>query len=246
MWVSIAIALAASIFVIAKPQINTLANSTFDKISSITSGIRVSDIKHTAYAWSSDGTDGFTTTKPNLNLSDGTKDFSGDWWGRNNVQTDGTYKGLTVMKRTDSWGGISKTVTAPKDGTYTFSAYVKSSGNNANILRYININGVQDAEKAPNKSLGNNFDWLRDSLTVTLKANETISVSYNITGSDSILWTAGHKWEEGSTATPYMPSSSELKPSDQPKFIGTYTDKSDLASQDPKKYTWKLNPDYHE
>ncbi len=43
MWVSIAIALAASIFVIAKPQINTLANSTFGKISSITNGIGKSD-----------------------------------------------------------------------------------------------------------------------------------------------------------------------------------------------------------
>ena len=27
--------------------------------------------------------------------------------------------------------------------------------------------------------------------------------------------------------------------------IGTYTDKSETASQDPSKYTWKLNPDYH-
>ncbi len=32
----------------------------------------------------------------------------------------------------------------------------------------------------------------------------------------------------------------------QPKYVGTYTDKSETASQDPSKYTWKLNPDYHE
>lgn len=58
--------------------------------------------------------------------------------------------------------------------------------------------------------------------------------------------TAGHKWEEGSIATPYMPSASEVKSSDQPKYIGTYTDKSESASQDASKYTWKLNPEYHE
>lgn len=70
-------------------------------------------------------------------------------------------------------------------------------------------------------------------------------MNYNSVNSGT-WWTAGHKWEEGSTATPYMPSSSELKPSDQPKYIGTYTDKSESASQDPKKYKWTLNPDYHE
>ena len=43
-----------------------------------------------------------------------------------------------------------------------------------------------------------------------------------------------------------MPSASEVKSSDQPKYIGTYTDKSESASQDPTKYTWKLNPEYHE
>ncbi|NCE77389.1 BspA family leucine-rich repeat surface protein, partial [Anaerotruncus sp. X29] len=39
MWVAIVVALAASIFVVAKPQIKTLANSTFGQISSIAEGI---------------------------------------------------------------------------------------------------------------------------------------------------------------------------------------------------------------
>ncbi len=54
------------------------------------------------------------------------------------------------------------------------------------------------------------------------------------------------KLELGNTPTPYIPSSSEAKPSDQPKYIGTYTDHSETTSQDPKKYTWKLNPEHHE
>lgn len=206
---------------------------------SLTQAVLSANINSIAYANSSDGTDGFTTVYPNLNLLDGTKDFSGDWWGRENVQIDGTYKGLTVVKRTNIWGGISKTFTAPKDGTYTFSAYVKSSGNNVDIIRYTNINGVLDTEKAPIKFMGHNFDWLRDSLTVTLKAEETISTSYNInngSGPDSILWTAGHKWEEGSTATPLMPSASEVTTADWPKFVGfSNTVKTDKTASD---YTW--------
>ena len=43
MWIAIVVALAASIFVIARPQIKTLANSTFGQISSITEGIGKSD-----------------------------------------------------------------------------------------------------------------------------------------------------------------------------------------------------------
>ena len=191
-------------------------------------------INTTAYANSADGTDDFTTVYPNLNLIDGTRDFSGDWWYREGWENDGTYKGLTVKKKTSQWGGIARPFTAPKDGIYTFSAYVKSSGDNANVQRIINLNGATSA----GKWLGNNFDWLRDSFSVTLKAKDTIYIGYNITGSgsDSILWTAGHKWEEGSTATPWMPSAREVTVEDYPKYVGfSNSIKPNKKSSD---YTW--------
>ena len=171
-----------------------------------------------AYAKSADGKDGFTTVYPNLNLLEGSKDFSGNWSNSENWVNDGTYKGLTVKKRTGQWGGIYKTFTVPKDGAYTFSAYIKSSGDNANITRYTNKNN----DYFGGEWIENNFDWFRDSYTVTLKAGDTFSVRYELTGwgVDSILWTAGHKWEEGSTATPYMPSVTEVKDSDYPQYIG--------------------------
>lgn len=179
-------------------------------------------INTTAYANSADGTDDFTTVYPNLNLIDGTKDFSGLWNWADNWTNDGTYKGLTVKKRTIQWGGIHKTFTAPKDGTYTFSAYVKSSGSNANINRVIQKNGTNHWDDGLYKFFGNNFDWLRDSFTVTLKAKDTVSARYEISGSgtDSILWTAGHKWEPGSVATPWMPSAREVTVADYPKYVG--------------------------
>lgn len=163
--------------------------------------------------------------EPNFNLLEGTKDFSGIWHWTDGWTNDGTYKGLTVKKKTAQWGGIHKTFTAPKDGTYTFSAYIKSSGNNANVYRYVNVNSANSGNVIPNTFMGNNFDWLRDSFQVTLKKGDTVWVRYEITGngSDSILWTAGHKWERGSTATPYMPSESEATSSDLPKWNVTKT-----------------------
>jgi hypothetical protein len=195
---------------------------------------------HVAFAYSADGKDRFMTVYPNLNLSDGTKDFSGDWEHSDVSTNDGTYQGLTVKKRTGQWVGINKTFTAPKDGKYTFSAYVKSSGNNANVFRYVIINGGD--RESLRKGFDNNFDWSRDSVTFDLKENDKVSVRYEITGSgsDSALWTAGHKWEEGSTATPWMPSFSEVTAEDYPSYIGTYTDNnSDEQSTDPVRYSWK-------
>ena len=128
---------------------------------------------------------------PNLNLLDGTKDFSGDWWLSDRSENDGTYKGLTVKK--SEGPGITKPFIAPKDGVYAFSAYVKGSGDSANIHRHVTLNNVSGA--VPIKPMGNNFDWLRDSFVVALKKGDTIYAQYNVYGSGAV-WTAGHKWEE--------------------------------------------------
>lgn len=158
---------------------------------------------------------------PNLNLLDGTKDFSGTWTNLSSWVNDGTYQGLTVKKNTWQWTGIYKTFTAPKDGTYTFSAYIKGSGDNAGIHRYVMINGSPaESDVFHNVFMGNNFDWLRDSFKVNLKYGDTISARYELSGTDSILWTAGHKWEENSFATGYLPASNELTTDDISEYFG--------------------------
>lgn len=208
-----------------------------------TQGVAQVDEKytHTAWAYSADGTDRFSTIYPRFNLLDNTKDFSGYWINGGSWVNDGTYKGLTVKKRTEQWTGIHKIFTAPKDGTYTFSAYVKSSGDTATIHRFVRLNGVDYWTSDAYKILGSNFDWLRDSFTVTLKAGDTFSARYEISGegTDSILWTAGHKWEPGSTATPHMPSASEVTSSDGPSYIGQYTNYTLEDSTNPSFYTWR-------
>ena len=192
-----------------------------------------------AYAKSADGKDSFTTVYPNLNLLDGTKDFSGDWVALDGSVNDGTYKGLTVKKRTGLWYGIYKIFTAPKDGIYTFSAYVKSSGNDANIARFVRLNGEDYWVSNAFTYLGSNFDWLRDSFSITLKAGDTFTARYETSGgeTDSILWTAGHKLEPGSTATPWMPSDSEVKDSDYPQYIGLSNVTNPTVFKD---YEWTL------
>jgi hypothetical protein len=207
-------------------------NSPVGVLSIANGGTGVSDgtVNTTAWSYSADGTDGFTTVCPNMNLLNGTNNFSGTWVNSDSWTNDGTYKGLTVKKRTAQWNGIYKTFTAPKDGTYTFSAYIKSSGNTANIIRFGGVN-TTSSQEALQKSIGNNFDWTRDIVTLNLKANDTIWIKYEIsgTGTDSILWTAGHKWEPGSTATPYVSS-------DWPKYIG-YSNTLKL-NKGPTDFTW--------
>ena len=197
---------------------------------------------HTAWSYSADGTDRFTTVYPNLNLLDGTKDFSGNWVGALEGGSDGTYKGLIVQKRIYQWWSLYKEFTIPKDGIYTFSAYVKSSGDNANVCSYLAINGRDASYLMPRWVLGNNFDWFRDSFSVSLKKGDIVYASYYMGGNakDSALWTAGHKWEEGSVATPWMPSTNEVKTSDYPSYIGQYTNYMEVDSPNPQDYTWSL------
>ena len=194
---------------------------------------------HVAFAYSADGKDRFTTVWPNLNLLDGTRDFSGNWDNASGWVTDGTYKGLTVKKRTGKGPGIYKVFTAPADGTYTFSSYFKSSVKGVIVRRWVNTNGTDGAEVI---NLNPNTDWTIDTFSVSLKAGEKIFVRYEVTSGDvgAAIWTAGHKWEKGSIATPWMPSFSEVTAEDYPSYIGTYTDNdSNSQSTDPEKYTWK-------
>ncbi|MDP0971391.1 hypothetical protein Q6294_31100, partial [Klebsiella pneumoniae] len=44
------------------------------------------------------------------------------------------------------------------------------------------------------------------------------------------------KLEPGSTATPSMPSSSEVITADWPKYVGTYVDTNQTSSTEPSKY----------
>ena len=48
------------------------------------------------------------------------------------------------------------------------------------------------------------------------------------------------KIEQGSIATPHMPSASEVTTADWPSYIGQYTDFTQADSTKPSDYTWSL------
>ncbi|ASZ71803.1 neck passage structure [Lactococcus phage 88605] len=176
-----------------------------------------------AYSNSADGTDDFTTVYPNFNLINSTKDFSGQWIYSELSTDDGTYKGLTVKKRTDIWGGIFKIFTVSKNSDYTFSSFVKGAGIGTKFVRVVIINGVE--KHSLEKTWDSAFSWTRDSITFStkdIKVGDQIAISYNISvlGTNPVIWNAGHKWEEGSTATPYMQSANEVTVADYPKYVG--------------------------
>ena len=179
-----------------------------------------------------------------MNLLDGTRDFTGTWTNldSNKWTDDGTYKGVFVKKRTDiQWQGVYKTLTATINGAFTFSAYVKGAGTGTTIIRSVWVNGVEKTNLR--RTWTSAFDWTRDSVTLNLNANDVVFARYEISvvGTNSALWTAGHKWEQGSTATPWLPSATEVTPSDYPNYTGWYIGKiADGQSLDPTKYNWEI------
>ena len=173
-------------------------------------------INTTAYAYSADGTDGFTNVYPNLNLMTGTKDFSGTWegWGI----SDGFKGNLLVKSQTSSGLGIFKRYIATKDGDYTFSSWVSASEGQ---LPSFTIGKNKVAQKSI--SLQNTaFDWVRVAYTLkNVKSGDELTGRIDkfsdVSGKVSV---AGHKWEEYSIATPWMTSASEVTTADYPKYVG--------------------------
>jgi hypothetical protein len=154
---------------------------------------------------------------PNLNLLDGTKDFRGDWINADIWVNDGTYKGLTVKSYQGTWNGTFRKYIVPQDGLYTWSSFVKSESDTSNIFRILFINNIQK----PSVRLGHKFDWLRDSVTVSLKKGDEVIFNYgNSENNGGKISIAGYKLEPGSTATPWMPSASEITTADISEYFG--------------------------
>ncbi|WP_171052487.1 fibronectin type III domain-containing protein [Lactococcus lactis] len=194
---------------------------------------------HTAYAYSADGTDRFTTVYPNLNLLDGTKDFSGNWLNSGTWYKNGTYRGLTVMSFNTGWnGGLCKTFNIPSDGIYSMSMLVKVKTGSIGQFVIESTGKPAIIKDIPDTS----GEFVTQSYTGTFTTGQTVTMYFrfnnNATTIKDGLSVAGHKIEPGSTATPWMPSSSEVTTADWPKYVGTYVDTNPTSSTDPSKYDW--------
>ncbi len=225
------------------------------------SNINDGTITHTAWSYSADGTNGFTTVYPNLNLGDNTKTFTG-------AEDSNTRRGSIIIapetKKTQDGDFYYLTAKAPRDNydwfrfflipqtatpnmtkvvikpntKYTFSVWLKGTGQHT-------IYAYKDWT-APNTpwSLQINLtsDWKLYTLTVTSSnviPNEGVQFFIRSNNGTEISLKKP-KVEEGSIATPHMPSESEVKTSDYPSYIGTYSDDNIESSLDYSKYQWAI------
>lgn len=182
---------------------------------------------HTAWSYSADGTDRFTTVYPNLNLFTGTSDKPSTKTGGNwNIAVIGVYK-------------------TPKVGQeYTVSVEVPNADHTVNIeiFRWNNAGGrvgvLTSKQINPGEKAHVTFTWPdpTDSGATQIAAdfawtNDTDAGSYSYCKA---------KLEFGSTATPYMPSATEVTTADWPSYIGQYTDFTQADSTTASDYTWSL------
>ena len=221
---------------------------------SLTQAVLSANINSIAYANSSDGTDGFTTVYPNLNLLDGTNSNDKSWLlGGNGSYTsqyvpfNSGYKyTFTYTRASTDWGvymfsGLQKDKFKP-DTDYVLSFMANVTTNIKPEILFANAPAQHNFVNQLNNPtiLSSNGDQkvviqLRTSSNIPSESDQQLYIGGfgNKVGTFSI-WDL--KIEEGSTATPYMQSSSEVTTADWPKFVGfSNTVKTDKTASD---YTW--------
>lgn len=221
------------------------------------SNVNDGTITHTAYAYSADGTDRFTTVYPNLNLGDNTKKFTNAEGGNNlngsiridqltQKTQDGDFNYLTYKSTKDNsdWfrfyliPEIAATnmtkVTVIPNTKYTFSALLKGTGQHT-IYAY---NSWTATNTPWSLQINLTSDWNLYTFTVTSKdVIPNSGVQFFIRSNNGTeINLKKPKIEQGSIATPWMPSSSEVTTADWPSYIGQYSDFTATASTDPAKY----------
>ena len=216
---------------------------------------------HVAFSYSKDGKDRFTTVYPNLNLLAKTNKGADGWdW----LLSDGDKRveevnvdGIRAVKLTKGtttantgwnliqYDGLQRDLIQPST-KYDLSFDVKPSVDvtfDATLARADKDKALTDTATM-NKAPAN--QWTKVSAVLTSKetlpddSTQVVYLSGMPTANGNSLTIKNVKLEQGSTATPYTPSASEVTAEDYPSYIGTYTDNnSNEQSTDPARYSWK-------
>lgn len=185
---------------------------------------------HTAWAYSSDGTDKFSTVYPRYNLLEGSKKYTKE------------HPYVHSSNAEDGWAWLEDVhVKNLKAGTYTLSAKSDAPW----------IGHVHWPSKEKKGKVGlwlistQTWEWINlDTVPKTIEVHKDgdyfIRVNTYSNGKDietHSFW--DFKLEPSSTATPYMPSKKETTKSDRPSYIGQYADYTLEDSTNPSSYTWR-------
>lgn len=196
---------------------------------------------HTAYAYSANGTDRFTTVYPNLNLiEDGkfAKPISSKW------NIDGTtiskdditgyfkvqFNGAGSFNRTYYTAGISTIPIGQKYSVYIKAYSLESSLN----IKLGSVNSSQSVTVTNNSNVPKTYKVEG----LVRGDSDTFGIFGGLITTRGTLFISEIKVEPGSVATPYIPSASESTTAEWPKYLGTYVDTNPVSSTDPSKYVW--------
>ncbi|WP_206600228.1 hypothetical protein [Lactococcus cremoris] len=181
---------------------------------------------HTAYANSADGTDGFTTVYPSLNLLTGTS---------------------TKVVQATSWNMEVADIKYDKSlgGDLCASVMFNNADHASDLLRGRAVIKIETLDKNGNvlaTVYGENVGYNANGLSwgsVSIDDNTANVKVFIVT--DNMFQNAFYsclKIEKGTTATPYIPSSSEVTTADWPKYVGTYVDTNPFSSTVSSNYDW--------
>lgn len=220
---------------------------------------------HTAYSWSSDGKDRFTTEYPNLNLLDGTRNFkpygagdntpnqnAGDiYFTQNKTVTDlfkaGDY--ITVsydveFLNTDLYSSSEDVFMQiqMRGGNWLGISQVKAKNMNGKFYTRDTFKSSTYVENPTHKvTVSRTTQLTQDFITANATVNRVQSLYHYIPVGANIKLT-NLKIEKAdslsSPATPWMPSESEVTIGDYPTFRGTETSNKYKSSQNPEDYEW--------
>lgn len=172
---------------------------------------------HTAYAWSADGTDRFTTVYPKENL-----------YSKSNLTKiifmDGTYGGGS-----GNYTGAILPVSAGK--TYTITSHDRKQHDRFSLFFTLEKPAYYMPNTVINRTNGTEpMTW-----TATEDGYLGIQLAQSITGVPENIRL---KVELGDQSTIYTPNPSEDYANAYPTYTGTYTDYTEADSTNPADYTW--------
>lgn len=204
-------------------------------------------INTTAYANSADGTDGFTTVYPNLNLFLDSQNQlkSGAWYTANTAWTPewGTYLGSRIYRTPHEWDNVRYSCKDLLDrgvinttDDFTYSIYFRVVGEDPAGMSYSFIKFISEATTKNGDTVAQltslkEGQWTR--IVVTFKFNGAkynpaypwaTTLRVEVTAPPRVKGAyyefAAPKLERGSIATPYMPAAGEVTINDYPKYVG--------------------------
>ena len=222
---------------------------------------------HTAWSYSADGKEGFTTVYPNLNLLDGTRDFKprGAGNGTENQNAGEIYftqnKTVADLFKAGDYITISYDIeflntelySSSEDvnitiqmygGSYTWISRINAKNVGGKFYTNDSFKSSDYVETPTHKvKVSRTIQLTQDFINANANVN-SIELVYNFIPVGANVRPTNLKIEPAkdlnSTATPHMPSSSEVTTADWPKYIGQYTDFTQADSTNPSAYTWSL------